>query len=224
MTEVEAVFARHSVRTYQDRPIEPGTVHLLQEKIEALNAAGDLHLQFIPDAGKAFTRLLNRAMGLGSAPSLIACVGPDDETLGQRIGYYGEQLVLYAQTLGLNTCWAATFQEKGVQAEVSPAERLPIVIAIGYGANPGRTRKSKTADEVTVLEGERPAWFARGAELALLPPTAINQQKFRFTLKPDGTVIPEDLHGIHSDIDLGIVRHHFELGARDAGHEITLAP
>ena len=51
-------------------------------------------------------------MGLGSAPSVIACVGKDDDTLDQRVGYYGEKLVLELQKMGLNTCWAGTFNRK----------------------------------------------------------------------------------------------------------------
>ncbi|WP_262498678.1 nitroreductase family protein [Segatella albensis] len=32
--------------------------------------------------------------------------------LNERAGYYGEQLVLLAQTLGLNTCWVGLSYSK----------------------------------------------------------------------------------------------------------------
>ncbi len=212
MNEIEAIRARHSVRNYREQRIEQEKIGLLEAMIAECNEKGNLHLQFIEDAGKTFNKLLNKAMGLGSAPSVIACVGPDDELLAERIGYYGEKIVLYAQTLGLNTCWAGTFNPKNVMAEIRDGERLVIVIAIGYGQNAGKDHKSKTEDQVSKAKGERPEWFDFGVEMALLAPTAINQQKFEICLEEDGTVTFTDLGGVHSKTDLGIVRYHFEAG------------
>lgn len=213
MTEIEAMKARHSVRNYERKKIEPEKLKQLKSKIAELNAAGNLHLQFMEEAGNTYNKLLNKAMGLSSAPSVIACVGADDETLEERIGYYGEQLVLFAQQLGLNTCWAGTFNRKNIGADVPAGERLVISIAVGYGATQGNGRKSKTAEQVTTGEGERPDWFNYGVEMALLAPTAINQQKFEIQYQADGTVDIRDKGGIFSKVDLGIVKYHFQVGA-----------
>ncbi len=158
MTELEAVSERHSVRNYQNKKIEAEKADRIREMIRQCNEEGNLHLQFLEDAGNTFNRLLNRMMGLGSAPSVIACVGPDDETLDERIGYYGEKIVLLAQQLGLNTCWAGTFSAKNVRAEIGSGERLSIVIAAGYGENPGKPHKSKKAEQVSAGKAEKPAW------------------------------------------------------------------
>lgn len=218
MTEIEAVNERHSVRSYQDRKIEPQTVGLLKEFIEKCNAEGNLHLQFVEDAGSTFNRMLNKFMGLGSAPSVIACIGNSNDTLDERIGYYGEKVVLYAQTLGLNTCWAGTFNSKNVNAEIKPGERLAIVIAVGYGTNGGRPHKSKPIEKV-VRGGieNKPDWFIKGAECALAAPTAVNQQKFEIVLNDGGTVEILDKGGVLSGIDKGIVKYHFEIGS---GHPV----
>ncbi|MBQ0036681.1 MAG: nitroreductase, partial [Firmicutes bacterium] len=156
MTEIEAIKERHSVRNYLDKKIESDKVEKLNALIEECNKEGNLHFQLCEDAGNTYNRLLNKAMGLGSAPSVIACIGPDDDTLDERIGYYGEKIVLYAQSLGLNTCWAGTYNKKNVPAKEEPGERIAITIAIGYGENKGKERKSKTIDEVTKSNGERP--------------------------------------------------------------------
>lgn len=214
MTIEEAVVARHSVRNYMDKKIEAEKISSLKELIDQCNKEGRLHLQFIEDAGNTFNRLLNKAMGLGSAPSIIACVGEDDETLDERVGYWGEKVVLLAQQLGLNTCWAGTYNKKNVNCSIENGERLAIVIAIGYGANQGRPRKSKTAEQV--IEGNRealPEWFNAGVEMALMAPTAINQQKFTFEYA-DGEVKLSDKGGVLSKIDQGIVRCHFEIGSK----------
>lgn len=215
MTEMQAIRERHSVRSYRKQKIEAEKIAKLNDLIARCNQEGNLNLQLLEDAGATFSRMLNRVMGLGSAPSVIACVGPDDDTLFERIGYYGQQVVLYAQMLGLNTCWAGTFSEKNVKATRSPGDRLPIVIAIGYGVNNGKVRKSKTpADVVVGTMDDKPEWFCKGVEAALLAPTAINQQKFEIALKDDGTVDIIDKGGVLSKIDKGIVTYQFEVGAR----------
>lgn len=213
MTEKEAILARHSVRSYTDRKIEEDKVRLIENKISEINRAGNLHLQFKRDAGNTYNRLLNRAMGLGSAPSVIACVGEDRADLEERIGYYGEQLVLYLQQLGLNTCWAGTFNKKNIGAEVSGSERIVISIAVGYGKDQGRPRKSKKPEQIMEAEKTAPEWFKNGVEMALLAPTAINQQKFLIRLNEDDTVSLIDHGGPFSKVDLGIVKYHFEVGA-----------
>ncbi len=214
MTQIEAIRARHSVRAYQPKPLDAEKRAKLEAFLAARNAESGLHLQ-LTEAGKTFQRLISRAAGLSSAPYVIACVGPDTPTLEERVGYYGEQAVLYAQTLGLNTCWAGLYSEKGVPADVGPGERLVLVIALGYGVNGGRERRSKTPEQVSDGgAGEKPEWFRFGVELALLAPTAMNQQKFRFRLNADGSVDAEAPGGPFTKVDLGIARLHFDLGAQ----------
>lgn len=213
MNETDAIRQRHSVRQYKPDRIEDDKVALIKAKINELNAEGNLHLQFIEDADKTYNKLFNKVAGLGSAPSVIACVGKDTPGLDQRVGYYGEKLVLYAQTLGLNTCWTGTFNRKNITADISEGERLVISIAIGYGKEPGRAHKSKSIDQLTESKGPTPEWFNKGVEMAILAPTAINQQKFLIKLNPDESVEFIDKGGVLSQVDLGIVKCHFEIGS-----------
>ena len=213
MSQIDTIKARHSVRNYENKKIEKDKADKIRARIEELNKEGKLHLQFIEDAGKTYNKLMNKVAGLGSAPSVIACVGKEDETLEQRIGYYGEKLVLFIQELGLNTCWAGMFNKKNIGAEVADGEKLVISIAVGYGKTNGKPRKSKNPEQVTEAEGERPEWFDKGVEMALLAPTAINQQKFVIRLNKDESVDFIDKGGIFSQVDLGIVKCHFEIGA-----------
>lgn len=216
MTEIEAIKERHSVRNYLDKSIEQDKIDKLNELIAKCNEEGNLHLQLCVDAGNTYNKLLNKAMGLGSAPSVIACVGKDDADLDERVGYYGQKIVLYAQQLGLNTCWAGTFNRKNIPAKVDAGERLVISIAIGYGVNNGKERKSKTEEQVTSGKGDKPYWFKVGVQMALLAPTAINQQKFEIKLNEDDTVSFIDKGGVMSKVDLGIVKYNFEVGVEYA--------
>ena len=214
MTEIEAIRERHSVRNYKAQRIEEETATKLREKIEELNRESGLHFQYIEDAGKTYNKLLNRTSGLDSAPSVIACVGrEDDPDVDERVGYYGEKLVLFAQTLGLNTCWAGIFSRKKIPVVIDQGEKLVISIAIGYGENQGKEHRSKPIDQISQLTGEKPEWFEKGVELAILAPTAMNQQKFVIRLNEDESVEFIDKGGFFSKVDLGIVKCHFEIGS-----------
>lgn len=216
MTQIDAIRNRHSVRKYLNKQIEQEKIDRLNEMIAECNKEGNLNLQLIKDAGSTYNKLFNKAVGLGSAPSVIACVGPNDGDLDERVGYFGEKIVLFAQTLGLNTCWTGTFNSKTIPARIGENEGLVIAIAIGYGASQGKERKSKSPNQVIAGDLNKPDWFKFGVEMALLAPTAINQQKFEIGLNDDGTVSFTDKGGILSKVDIGIVRYHFEVGAEYA--------
>ena len=85
MTDKQAILVRHSVRKYRSVRIADNLVAELKAKIDELNAAGNLHLQFVEDAGKAYGNLIYRAVGLISAPSIIVCVGEDTADLDERV-------------------------------------------------------------------------------------------------------------------------------------------
>lgn len=210
----EAMRARHSVRRYLAKPIEAEIVRELEAEIERCNSEGGLRIQLVLEEPEAFGSIFATYGMFKGVCNYIALVGPDTERLEEQVGYYGEQLVLRAQMLSLNTCWAGgTYDRKRVQAVMGEGERLALAIALGYGANPGRERRKRPITELYRAEGEGPEWFMAGVEAALLAPTAINQQKFRFHLLEGGTVRAEDLGGPYSKVDLGIVKYHFELGA-----------
>lgn len=54
-----------------------------------------------------------------------------------------------------------------------------------------------------------------GEHLALLAPTAVNQQKFKFILHSGNTVEAKALFSMigYTYVDLGIAKYHFEIGA-----------
>ena len=142
------------------------------------------------------------------------------DDLSERIGYYGEQLVLLAQTLGLNTCWVGlTYNNIKEAYEKGNDEKLCCMIALGYGDDPGRNLKRKTVQQVSNASDIIPAWFKKGVEAALLAPTAVNQQKFSFEyigMKNNRHIVKAckgfSLIG-YTKMDLGIAKFHFEIGS-----------
>ena len=210
----QAVLARHSVRSYLDKPLDPSSVAELQALISELNAKSGLHMQLILNESKPFSGLLSRIGWLAGVKNYLALVGPDSEELEEKCGYYGERFVLEAQMRGINSCWVGgTYSRGKCSAQVTPGEKLALVIALGYGKNQGRSRKSKSFDAVASAQGAAPEWFRRGVESALLAPTAINQQSFKLELVGSDGVRATAGRGAFVKVDLGIVKCHFEIGA-----------
>lgn len=211
--EIEAMKERHSVRQYEDRPLDQSAVAALQEEISACNREGGLHIQLVMNEPKAFDGFMAYYGKFSGVRNYIAMIGKKGPDLEEKCGYYGERLVLKAQQLGLNTCWVAmTYSKIKTAFTVADGEKLCIVISLGYGKTNGVPHKSKSVDAVTKADGALPAWFKAGAEAALLAPTAMNQQKFQFTLNGKH-VSAKAGFGFYTKIDLGIARYHFEVGA-----------
>ena len=214
----QAMQERHSVRSYTDQPIEGEVKEKLEHFIGECNRESGLHMQLVLDEPRAFSGRMAHYGNFHNVKNYIAVVGKKGSGLEEKSGYYGEKAVLYAQTLGLNTCWVALTYSKIREAfTVGDGEKLSLVIAIGYGETQGTPHKSKPKTDVMKIQGEgsgkAPDWFVRGIDAALLAPTAMNQQKFVFTLEGQNEVRTKAGMGFYSGIDLGIAKYHFELGA-----------
>ncbi len=224
MDLLEALEARHSVRSYTDKPLPQDVRDTLNAVLAECNHEGDLHMQLICDEPGAFGGMMAKYGSFSGVRNYLALVGKPANDLQERVGYYGERLVLLAQSLGLNSCWVAlTFSKKKCAAQIEPGEKLVCVISLGFGTTQGKPRKTKPVERLCAIpEGRQmPDWFAAGMRAAQLAPTAMNQQKFLITLHEGNVVSAEATGGSYSGIDLGIVRCHFELGTQAVSCEWT---
>ncbi len=220
MTLLEAIQARHSVRAYTGQPLTDADAQALQEKIDEVNRVGRLHIQLIRNEPKAFLGPFARYGKFRNVTDYLVMVGVKADDLDERIGYYGEQLVLLAQTLGMNTCWVGLSYTKIPNTYVlNDGEVIQAYISIGYGETQGVSHKIKRIEQVSNVSDSTPDWFRRGVEAALLAPTAINQQKFSFEYLGmiDGHHRVRAKKGFslvgYTHMDLGIAKYHFEIAA-----------
>lgn len=213
MNLMDAMKERHSVRSYNEKAIEGDVKAELLAFIEQCNKESGLHMQLITNEPQAFSGFMAHYGKFSGVKNYIAMIGKKDNELEEKCGYYGEKVVLKAQELGLNTCWVAmTYSKVKTAFRINSGEKLCLVIAIGYGETKGIGHKTKPAEAVIKADGPVPEWFQKGIEAALLAPTAMNQQKFLFTLKGN-SVTAKAGAGFYTKIDLGIAKYHFEAGA-----------
>ena len=226
MTIQEAIEARHSVRAYKDLPLSEEIVKVLEDEIVKLNHEGQLHIQLICNEPKAFQGTMAKYGKFRNANNYIVMAGKKADDLDERIGYYGEHIVLLAQTLGLNTCWVGLSYSKVPGTYVlDEGEKIACYIAIGYGETQGSGHKIKTVEQVSNASDITPSWFKKGVEAALLAPTAVNQQKFSF----EYVGMSNNRHQVrakkgfsmigYTQMDLGIAKYHFEVGAGKVNFE-----
>lgn len=212
MTIKEAMEARHTVRRYTDRVLSRGIESQLESRIAENNERYGLGMKLVTENTEAFQTVIKLVLARG-VRNYIVLAGRAGED--ERLGYCGCDVMLYAQTLGLNTWWVGgTYSKKGVRktAGLSEGQYLAGIIAVGYGATQGVPHKSKRAEDISAYRGDVPEWFARGVEAVLLAPTALNKQAFRVTGEGDTVNMTCD-NGIFSGVDLGIGKYHFEAGA-----------
>lgn len=213
MDLMQAINARHSVRQYLDKPLERDIIAELEKEIELCNSESGLHIQLVTNEPKAFSGFMAHYGKFDGVSNYIALIGKKTKDFEEKCGYYGERLTLKAQQLGLNTCWVAmTYSKIKGAYTVDKGEKLCVVIALGYGKTQGTAHKSKTIEQIARAEGNMPEWFKNGVEAALLAPTAMNQQKFMLELKGN-KVMAKAGSGFYTELDLGIVKYHFEIGA-----------
>ena len=213
MTTMEAIDARHSVRAYQDKPIDQEARQQLDWFVKKCNQESGLNIFIRYDDPDGFDSRLAHYGHFRNVKNYIVLSGKKSADFDFLCGYYGEKIVLFAQQHGLNTCWAAlTFNKKKVREMIPDEETLCMVIALGYGETQGVSRKSKTAQNVVENSSDLP-WFNKGIEAALKAPTAVNQQKFCFSVKDGEPFIRVKGLGSYTKVDLGIVAYHFEVAS-----------
>jgi len=213
MKMIEAMYKRHTVRKYLDKNLPDSFIDVINERIEENNQKLLLNMKLIIKDSFAIPVLFRLFMCKGVKNYIILC-GNHAKDLEERIGYAACDLMLFAQTLGLNTWFVSgTYNKFHVSKKVKKSQVLGILV-IGFGANDGRPHKEKrTPLEVSSYMGnDAPEWFNNGVEATLYAPTALNRQEYKIV--GNGNMVKIDMDdGMYRGMDKGIIKYHFELGA-----------
>ena len=212
MEWIEVMKQRHSVRQYTDQKIPMEIQEKLKAEVERLNTESGLHMQLFFDEPDCFDSRMAHYGKFTDVKNYLSIVGKKEPKLEEKTGYYGEKVVLLAQSLGINSCWVGMTHGKS-DAIINKDEKQVIVVSLGYGENQGVAHKSKPMDKLCSVTGDVPTWFQAGMEAAMLSPTAVNQQKFLISY--DGKKLSAKVNGrgFFSKVDLGIVKCDFELAS-----------
>jgi len=223
MTLKEAIPLRTSRRDYNKEPLQKEAADALNARIQKINKEQGLHIQLILDGAEPFRGFLRSYGMFSGVQSYFALVGKTtDAHCNEKLGYFGEELVLAATALGLSTCWVGGSYKKGLAiCELLPDEELKCVISVGYSAaeKSGKEklihnithRKTKPLEALYQAEGAVPAWFLAGVRSVQLAPSAVNAQPVVVRYAKGAVTAFSTMDG--HETDLGIAKLHFALGA-----------
>ena len=234
----EAIEKRISCRAYDDRPIEDEKRDALRTEIARINEDPDLHFQLVGPREDGTAIDMNKKMFAGDIRWYVALAACKDPVVEEKLGYFGERLVLLATTLGLGTCWvASTYDHDTVRVELEKGEMLHDVIPLGYAPaktpvkqraiRAGIRRSDKKKEQMysgpTPL-AEAPEWIRAGIDAVHAGPSAINEQPVVIVQDasdaPVRATLPKVERGLEYT-DMGIAKLHFELAAKAHGIEGT---
>ncbi len=242
----QTIKARSSVRTYEPRPLTQQEEQQLKEYMSKIENPFGGTVQFALIHTDA-TDKAEKPGTYGIIKGATAYLGAFTSTgplAAEGLGYAFEQLLLFATSLGLGTCWlGGTFQHsRFARAMQVPAEAyFPAVSPVGHPL--GKRRVFENLSRWAIHAGGRKSWdvlffdqdfstpltpqvageFATPLELLRLAPSAINRQPWCVLKDHDAyhffkTRAPAKTEEDDSfGLDLGIAACHFALGAAEKG-------
>ncbi len=167
MDVIEAIKTRRSVRSYQDKPVEPEKLEQILEAARlAPSACNFQEWKFIvvQDAGtrQALAKACHDQAFIGQAPVVIAACSTNPARLmasGQPtaavdLAIAVDHMSLAAVELGLGTCWIGAFDAPAVAKLLAvPAEAVVVhVLPLGYPAKSSAARPRKSIAEIICSE------------------------------------------------------------------------
>ncbi|MDF2545950.1 MAG: nitroreductase [Anaerosolibacter sp.] len=247
---MEVVRNRYSVRTYKAEKLSD------KMKSQLDQYAADIKGPFGPKVRLELissTDILEKADGkigtygvIKGAQDYIAAIVENGEKDLEQLGYVLENLILYAASIGLGTCWlGGTFKKSEFVRLVSlkDNEIMPIVTPIGYpgdkksvvesfmrfaaGSNQRKPWKELFFNErfSVPLEEKNLQDYASALEAVRLAPSASNKQPWRilkkgrtyhFYLKTNKGYGEKLGYNIQR-IDMGIAMCHFQMVLQESG-------
>jgi len=115
-----------SRRKYIPEPLDQADIAVLQKLIDEYNAKENLDIRFVLDNGDAFKGFRKSYGMFSGVTNYIGLIGNKNDILNnEKLGYYGELLVLHATVLGLGTCWVGgTFDRKSCPFDLPDGESI----------------------------------------------------------------------------------------------------
>ena len=227
MTLQTAIESRRSRRKFLTSPLDPSIMAKLQSLIAEYYAEEGMDMRLVLGNGAAFSGLRKSYGMFSGVQNYVGLIGDKNDLINtEKLGYYGELLVLHATALGLGTCWVGgSFHRASCPFDLRENESVICAIAIGnispeLGLKEKLIRgivhrKTKTIEQMYTSSDAVPEWFLCGMKAVQLAPSAVNRQPVMFCYAQDKTTTAsvKDMTGDGFALDLGIAKLHFEIGA-----------
>ena len=98
MNLIKTVYARHTVRHYDGKPIKGNVKKQLLQYIKQVNKESGLHIQLVTNEPIAFSKGKSRLSNFTGCVNYLVMAGPKGKDLKEKVGYYGEKVVFKSVT------------------------------------------------------------------------------------------------------------------------------
>ena len=234
MDIIQAIEKRISCRAFTNQPIEQEKLDALMQEAARINEETGLHFQVYGPREDGTAIDMSEKMFAANPPCYAALVAKKDPIEEEKLGYYGEKLVLCAEMMGLSTCWvASTYNRETTRVELAEGEVLHDVIPIGYAPAKmpfkQRTIRAGIRSRSKALEdfyrgpaklNNAPDWIRACIDAVFKGPSAINEQPVVFVQDDVDGPVRAELARVKTGMeytDLGIAKYHFEVVAEACG-------
>ncbi|MTI67421.1 MAG: nitroreductase [Firmicutes bacterium] len=231
----EIIKRRHSRRNYINKQIDSKVLEKLNKFIKKVNSFNSgVRIKIVNEScDGVFKGIIGSYGKIKGAKSYACIIGNTNENyIDEKIGYYGEALILKATSLDLGTCWVSgTFKKEAVNEfiKLEPSEKIYAITPIGYVKEDYSlteklmnkmisSHKRKDLNKICIegFNSTWPKWIKDGIKCSQLAPSAINRQPWLFSV--DGSVVTVQTNNIKVNkyskrLDCGISMLHFEIGA-----------
>lgn len=244
---METIQKRHSVRTYEKRPLMPQDREALLMCMKQLDNpfSVPVHEYLIDNKPSTEREKLGTYGVIKGAGTFLGVSMPDTELAPLAAGYEFENLILFATHRGLGTVWlAATFNRDNFASamEIPKDELFPAISPVGYPA--AKRSLTETLMRSTMKSASRKEWkelffqndfhtpltkdmagvYAQPLEMVRLAPSAKNAQPWRVR-QTENTYHFYALYKpglskgeeVIKQVDLGIALSHFHQTALELG-------
>ncbi len=240
----KTVKARRSIRTYESIPLSPQTKEQLSAYIAAMTNPFSIPVafQFLEVNATTGGEKLGTYGVINGATDYVGATVADGGLALEALGYDFENLILYAASIGLGTCWlGGSFKRSAFTAAMNVRENelFPAVSPIGYPRS--KQRLADTLVRKIAKSDQRKDWseiffngdfsqpltpadagdFTFPLEMVRLGPSASNKQPWRILKTKTAYHFYKDkgygeaLGFDIQKIDMGIAACHFHLGAQE---------
>lgn len=223
-----AILTRQSRRSFKSELPPIDKIRQILDLVDQINEENGLNIQVMVDERDGFSGITAHYGLFTNVKNYIALVGnKDDENIDEKLGYFGEQILLFCENLELGTCWVGgTFDKAKCKCKVSENEVFNCAIAFGVPTNivtpkeklirstMHAIKKTKSIQDFFYSEEEQPPnWFIEGMRMVQKAPSALNKMPVMFFYSGGSVYAQVKSPKTMELYDLGIAKFHFEVGA-----------
>lgn len=246
LSMAEAIQTRRSCRHFQPVTLTPDHKALVGQFLSGITVPFDHQVSVtyhvVPDD--------KRIVYFEGPKQFVALSSAETPVEQAKLGFLGEQLILYSESVGIRTCWMGHFRTKEVHdivyalSKPQDDHRAFCIILLGYVpektgfldsfSRKRMSKKNKPLESFLHEESltEFPEFIKSSLDLASRAPSAMNSQKWYYLVREtdDGYSIElskprgyQHFKWKHYDIDVGTAAAHLWLGLKTKGKNVDVS-